>query len=71
MTEYRAALSDLDRRLANVVRFGTVAAVDHAQALVRVDIGELVTDWLPWAAPRAGANRVWSPPQAEIGRAHV
>lgn len=62
MEEQNYALGDMDRRLANILRFGTIAAVDVANALVTVDLGDLVTDWLPWIAARAGENRTWAPP---------
>ncbi|MBY0445835.1 MAG: phage baseplate assembly protein V [Burkholderiales bacterium] len=50
------------RILESMIRIGTVAEVDHTNALCRVQSGELLTDWLPWLAPRAGNVRVWSPP---------
>lgn len=54
--------ADLARRLDNLIRLGTVAAVDHAQALCRVRTGGLLTTWLPWFARRAGNTRTWCPP---------
>lgn len=53
---------DLARRLTNILRPGTVDAIDHAAARVRIRTGDLVTDWLPWLTHRAGATRTWSPP---------
>lgn len=53
---------ELSRRLENLIRLGTVAAVDHAKALCRVDSGGLLTDWLPWFERRAGQTRTWDPP---------
>lgn len=53
------------RRLENVVRLGTIAAVRHnAPARCRVRTGGLTTDWVPWVAPRAGGQggNVWWPP---------
>lgn len=54
--------TDLLRRLENVLRPGTIAAVDHAAARVRVHSGELHTGWLPWLESRAGNVRTWCPP---------
>lgn len=54
--------ADLARRLDNLIRLGTIAAVDHARALCRVISGGLLTDWLPWADRRAGTTRTWNPP---------
>lgn len=54
--------ADLARRLDNLIRLGTIAAVDHARALCRVRSGGLLTDWLPWAERRAGTTRTWNPP---------
>lgn len=60
------ALPDMERRLANTVRYGTIMAVDHATRRVRVKSGEIETAWLPWSAGRAAAGkRRWDAP--EIG----
>lgn len=56
-------LAEVERSLANLVRIGTVAELDEAQARVTVDLGGLVTDWLPWLTARAGATRTWSAPR--------
>ena len=56
------ALGELDRRQGNIYRVGVIAAVDAAQGLATVDLGDLVTDWLPWLTPRAGLDRAWSTP---------
>jgi phage baseplate assembly protein V len=54
---------DQNRRLASIVRLGVVVDVDHATVRARLKTGGLLTDWLPWAAPRAGASaRDWDPP---------
>lgn len=55
-------LIELARRLANIVRLGTVAHIDPAQARIRVQSGALLTDWLPWLTHRAGTTRCWSAP---------
>lgn len=54
--------ADLARRIDNLIRPGTVAAVDHATATCRVQSGGLLTNWLPWFERRAGNTRTWSPP---------
>jgi phage baseplate assembly protein V len=54
--------TDLLRRLDNLVRFGTVHAVDHAAVRCRVATGGLVTGWLPWHTARAGETCTWDPP---------
>lgn len=54
--------ADINRRLESMIRFGTIADVDHAKARVRVKSGGLTTAWLPWLTPRAGATRDWDPP---------
>jgi phage baseplate assembly protein V len=53
-------IGELDRRLANIVRVGTIAALDEAGARAKVDLGDITTDWLPWATVRAGGDRSWS-----------
>lgn len=53
---------ELARRLANLVRLGTVAEVDAAHARIRVQSGALLTPWLPWLPTRAGSTLTWSLP---------
>lgn len=53
---------DTLRRLDNLVRLGTIAAVDHDAARCRVQTGGNLTGWLPWLAQRAGTTRTWCPP---------
>ena len=57
---------EIVRRLENLVRMGTVEQVRHgAPARCRVRTGELLTNWVPWIALRAGGSakgRRWSPP---------
>lgn len=61
-TEFR--LAELERRLANIVRIGTVEEADYPNARVRVAIGEILTAWLPWLTRRAGGDRDWWAPEA-------
>jgi len=56
-------LSEVDRQLAGLIRFGVVAELDEAAARVRVSTGGLTTDWLPWLTARASATRTWSAPR--------
>lgn len=56
--------ADLSRRLENLIRLGTIAAVDPGAARCRVSTGGLETEWLPWLAQRAGTDRDWNPPSA-------
>lgn len=51
-----------NRRIENLVRAGTVMAVDYSTARCRVASGLLKTDWKPWVARRAGDVKHWSPP---------
>jgi len=56
-------VTELDRRLANLIRFGTISAADYAHALVRVTCGDITTGWLPWLTPRAGGDLAWHAPE--------
>ncbi|NNC24261.1 phage baseplate assembly protein V [Salinisphaera sp. USBA-960] len=56
------ATAEIRRQLANLIRIGTIAEVDHAAARARFADGDLLTDWLPWLSPRAGTTRDWDPP---------
>lgn len=54
--------NELLRRLENTIRPGVVATVSPDTARVRVQSGQLLTDWLPWIETRAGNVRTWCPP---------
>jgi phage baseplate assembly protein V len=54
---------DLARRLANLIRFGTVDSVTIAPPRVRVKVGGLLTTPRPWVSLGSGKGlRRWSPP---------
>lgn len=57
------AQSETERILANMIRVGAVSQLDEASARVKVSVGGLSTDWLPWVTARAGATRTWSAPR--------
>lgn len=58
-----AELTDLQQRLANLFRAGTVQEVDLPNSRVRVAFGAgNVSDWVPWMTSRAGGVREWNPP---------
>lgn len=52
-------LGDLQRRLANIVRRGVIHSVRVAEGFpeCRVDLGDIVTTWLPLCQGFAGKNR--------------
>jgi phage baseplate assembly protein V len=55
-------VAHLSRLIENLIRIGTVIAVDHAAARCRVASGKLESQWLPWIDRRAGNTRTWEPP---------
>lgn len=54
--------AELIRLLENILRVGVVIDVDEESWRVRVQSGELQTDWLRWNTTRAGAFSIWVPP---------
>lgn len=57
-------IPDMERRLAGIVRIGTVHELDYRdkkKPRVRVKSGSVITGWIPWLASRAGRRRSWSP----------
>ena len=62
------ALIELERRVANVVRYGAIHDVDHARAMARVAYADgeggspALTGWLPFWTRMAGGDRDWRPP---------
>ncbi len=65
MLEHNFAISELNRKLANIIRIGLVKEVDYEKARVRVKVGEFLTDWLPWVTARAGEDRSWFAPNID------
>jgi phage baseplate assembly protein V len=55
-------LATLARLIENLIRFGTITAVQMKPPRVQVITGSLTTAWLPWIASHAGADREWNPP---------
>ena len=55
-------LPNIMRLLRNLIRIGTVNAVDLDRALCRVDTGGNRTDWIHWVSLRAGRTRMWWAP---------
>ena len=54
--------AELNRKIANIIKQGVIAESDPARALVRVQHGELTSDWLPYFVPFAGGVSVHRPP---------
>ena len=55
-------IAEITRLLENIVRFGTVEAVQMQPPRVQVKSGNITTAWRPWLNLRAGADREWDPP---------
>lgn len=58
-----ARIGELERRLANVTRAGTILEADYSKARVRVKMGKNTTAWLPWVSSRAGGDKTWHAPE--------
>lgn len=54
--------NDNMRLLLNLIRKGTVIAVDHSAELCRVECGDIQTNWIHWLSLAAGETRDWNPP---------
>lgn len=54
--------ADINRMIANLIKQGTVAECNPAQGVVRVQHGELLSDWLPYFVPAAGGVSIHRPP---------
>jgi phage baseplate assembly protein V len=57
---YDKEITDLKRRVSNSVVVGVVSKVDHQKGRYRVKAGELESDWIPMATPRAGKTSIYS-----------
>ena len=61
-------LAELERRLGNVIRLGTILAVDPTASRCKVMLDtELITTWLPWMTQRAALDAAtwWAPSLGE------
>ena len=58
------AVADLDRRVGNVVRVGTVVSVDPGRATAVVSFGELQSPPMPVGQLSAGIIQFWWMPSA-------
>lgn len=55
-------VTELERRMSNLVQIGKITDTDYPGARVQVTIGELVTGWLPWLTTRASGDiSYWAP----------
>lgn len=55
-------ISEILRRLENMIRFGSIDTVDLNQAFCTVNLGDIKTAPLNWLNLRAGADSTWDPP---------
>jgi len=53
---------EIQRLLRNLIRIGTVSAVNLDGGQCRVDTGKNTTGWLHWLSARAGKTRSWNAP---------
>lgn len=69
---FAGSMADVQRLLHNLIRVGSIHAVDLASTPARVRVllsaedetagGQLVTDWRPYFERRAGTTSTWNPP---------
>jgi phage baseplate assembly protein V len=57
------AISEHARMISNMIRVGSVVELDTEKGLVKVRAGGVVSDWIHFAADRAGPVRRWNPPR--------
>ncbi|OFC60696.1 phage baseplate assembly protein V [Candidatus Erwinia dacicola] len=55
-------IPEILRLLRNMIRIGTVSAINLEDGLCRVDTGNNTTNWLHWLTARAGRTRSWNAP---------
>ena len=56
-------ISELNRRLANLIRLGSIVKADYTNARLKIKSGSLLSGWLPWISVRAGNDRSWWAPE--------
>lgn len=55
-------INEIQRLLRNLIRIGTVSAVNLDGGLCRVNTGNNTTGWLHWLSARAGKTLSWNAP---------
>ncbi len=58
-----ARVGEMERRMSNIVRPGTVLEADYEKARIKVQCGGNQTAWIPWMTSRAGEDRSWHAPE--------
>jgi len=61
-TQNEYEITELNRRVSNLIRIGVVEQFDAANAMVRIRIGGTLTTWLAWLTHRAGDDISWHAP---------
>lgn len=53
-----------DRQIGTLAMIGVIKELDETEAVARVEVDGLLTDWLPWTVARSGAGlRTWAAPE--------
>jgi phage baseplate assembly protein V len=58
IAEQGFVLSEMNRRLLQIVRIGVIQEIDYNKAKARVKIGDNTTGWRPWIS----LAKAWIPP---------
>jgi phage baseplate assembly protein V len=58
IAEQGFVLSEMNRRLLQIVRIGVIQEIDYSKAKARVKVGDNVTGWRPWVSQA----KAWIPP---------
>lgn len=56
-------ITEISRKLSNIIRIGKIIEVDYEKAQVRVKVGTLTTNWLDFISSRAAFDTTWDPPE--------
>jgi len=56
-------ITELDRRVSNLIQIGKVVEADYPNAKLKVEIGDIITDWIPWLTKRASNDTTWWAPE--------
>lgn len=57
--------AEIQRLISNLIRIGTVVEIDYEKSRARLQCGDNLTNWLPWAEKNGGKTSSWSPPELD------